>query len=366
VYLIVGVDPGTTKGVAALDFKGNVVGLLSGKEMGLDAVLSYLIGLGTVSVVATDVCPAPDFVLKVASQLGAIVYVPAESAKVVEKMEATKHYSVDDTHQRDALSAALIAFASYKNKFIKIDSLDLGTDAEDIKHLVVQGISISEAQKQLAGFDAPTEVVEKPQSALEVRPQTAEEKMIRMLEKQNHVLRSQLLAKDDEITRLRDSVSRIKTDYSAGLKKDTEVVKKDIVIRDLKNTITNLRGDAERLEDFKRLWSKVLSSAAIPVEVYPKKKKGYLLVRQRLSESDVDELKGADFVFTDSEEMRRMLRGRRIKVSDSSSLKELAGCFYILASDIEAIDKADKESNKPHVSIDGLVDKYRQGRRLSV
>jgi predicted RNase H-like nuclease (RuvC/YqgF family) len=68
VYLIVGVDPGTTKGIAALDFRGNVVGVLSGKEMGLDAVLEYLIGLGTVSVVATDVCPAPDFVLKVASR----------------------------------------------------------------------------------------------------------------------------------------------------------------------------------------------------------------------------------------------------------------------------------------------------------
>jgi predicted RNase H-like nuclease (RuvC/YqgF family) len=366
VYLIVGVDPGTTKGIAALDFRGNVVGVLSGKEMGLDAVLEYLIGLGTVSVVATDVCPAPDFVLKVASQLGAVVYVPAESTKVLDKMEAIKQYSVDDAHQRDALSAALIAFASYKNKFIKIDSLGLDSDAEEIKHLVVQGVSISEAQKKLSGFDAPAEAVEKPHSALEVRPQTAEEKMVRMLEKQNHVLRSQLLAKDDEIARLRDSVSRIKTDYSAGLKKDTEVVKKDIVIRDLKNTITNLRGDSERLEDFKRLWSKVLSGIAIPVEVYPKKKKGYLLVRQRLTESDVDELKGADFVFTDFEENRRMLRGRRIKVSSTNPLKELVGCFYVLATDIDAIMKAEKDSNTPPVSIDGLVDKYRQGRRLSV
>lgn len=366
MYLIVGVDPGTTKGIAALDFRGNVVGLYSSKEMGLDAVLKYLIGLGTVSIIATDVSPAPDFVLKAASQLGALVFEPGESVKVAEKMEATKGYKTCDAHQRDALSAALNAYGFYKNKFIKIDSLGLKrSESDEVKHLFIFGKSISDAQKEVLGLDAPAEE-EKAGEIVPVKPQSEEEKRIRMLEKQNHVLRRQLNAKDDEIVKLNESISRLKTEYSAGLKKDSELVKKDLSIKDLKNALFDLRTKEQRLNELRIAWEKMLGETIYPVGIYPKKKRGYILVRQKLSDKDVDELKGVSFVFTDLEENKRILRGRRVKVSDTKYVKEIEGCFFISAQDVEKIDKMNKESAAPPVSIDNLVDNYRKDRRPKI
>lgn len=366
LYLIVGVDPGTTKGLAALDFRGEVVGLCSGKDMGLDEVVRYLIGLGTVSIIATDVNPAPDFVLKVASKLGSQVFVPVESIRVLEKMEATRDYRIDDAHQRDALAAALNAYAFYRNKFMKIDSLGLSReDADEVKHLVVSGKSISEAQKEVLGFDVPYEEEKKVEAAL-VKPQSEEEKRIRMLEKQVHVLRRQLLAKDDEISSLKDSVSRVKAEYSAGLKRDSELLKKEFSIKGLKNALFDLRAKERRLEELKVLWDKVVGEVVYPVGVYPKKKRGYVLVRQRLSDSDVDDLRGASFVFTDLEENRRLLSARRIKVSDTRCVREVEGCFFVSVEDVERLGKLVYESSGSSFSIDDLVEGYRRSRRLKL
>jgi len=68
-HLIAGVDPGTTTGLAAVDFMGRVVDLHSSKDMGMDRAIERLVSLGSVSVIATDVSPVPGFVSRMAGNL---------------------------------------------------------------------------------------------------------------------------------------------------------------------------------------------------------------------------------------------------------------------------------------------------------
>jgi len=126
---------------------GRVVDLHSSKDMGMDRAIERLVSLGSVSVIATDVSPVPGFVSRMAGKLGAVVYEPEESALVFDKIVITRGYRTEDAHQRDSLAAALTAYASYRNKFVKIDSMGMDSAlADEVKHLVIRGVTIEKAR----------------------------------------------------------------------------------------------------------------------------------------------------------------------------------------------------------------------------
>ena len=108
--LIVGIDPGTTVGVAALDLHGDVVFLYSKKNVSLSEIIFNVIKHGKPLAVGTDVYPAPSFVKNFCSKVGAGLIVPDENVKVNEKRELTSHHPTKNTHEMDALASALIAF----------------------------------------------------------------------------------------------------------------------------------------------------------------------------------------------------------------------------------------------------------------
>ncbi|ODS42610.1 MAG: hypothetical protein MSIBF_04705 [Candidatus Altiarchaeales archaeon IMC4] len=92
MHLIIGIDPGTTTAIAALDFNGNLVFLSSSKEMGIKKTTEKIISLGTPSVIATDVCPAPSFVSKISAIFQAAPFIPQEPLGISEKTAMTKPY----------------------------------------------------------------------------------------------------------------------------------------------------------------------------------------------------------------------------------------------------------------------------------
>ena len=53
--LILGVDPGTTKGYAVLDIKGNILDVKSSKLISMDIIMGETIKLGKPILVGTDV-----------------------------------------------------------------------------------------------------------------------------------------------------------------------------------------------------------------------------------------------------------------------------------------------------------------------
>lgn len=153
--LIVGIDPGITCGVAVLDLNGNLLFLHSEKELSRKELVRKLTSFGIPVLLASDVSPPPTLLEKLAGILNSRVFYPPRSLTVSEKREIVQRYleenhvKIQDSHQRDALASALKAFYTFKNKFekaeVRVKSLGLHVPIDQLKMMILKGVSISEA-----------------------------------------------------------------------------------------------------------------------------------------------------------------------------------------------------------------------------
>ena len=125
-YLIVGYDPGIESGLAIIDLDSRPVFITSGKELDRSEVLSIISRFGIATIIATDKTPVPDVVKKLAAALNAQLYIPPHSLSTAEKELIVKDYvqkygiTIRNSHERDALAAALKAYKSFEQKMNKL------------------------------------------------------------------------------------------------------------------------------------------------------------------------------------------------------------------------------------------------------
>ncbi len=93
-YLIVGIDPGTTTAVAALDLDGNLLHLASSRQMTMSDVIESLYKVGKPLIIATDVQEMPYSVEKIRRAFSAIAFVPKQDVSVETKVEMTAPFRV--------------------------------------------------------------------------------------------------------------------------------------------------------------------------------------------------------------------------------------------------------------------------------
>ncbi len=141
-YLIVGYDPGMQVGLAVIDLDMKPHLITSGRELDRGEILSKLTSIGIPVIVATDKNPPPEMVRKLAAMLNAQLFVPPRSLSTSEKEILVSEYSrsysvaVKNTHERDALSAALKAYRFYQDKLDKL-----------VKKIRSMGLSVKNLQK---------------------------------------------------------------------------------------------------------------------------------------------------------------------------------------------------------------------------
>jgi len=153
--VIVGVDPGLNAGVAVLDLSGAPLAVLTKREAGKGDIVEVVKELGRPVVVATDSVPVPESVKKLAAAFNAKLFAPERPVPVEEKSTIAALYSERyglrglDSHSRDALAAAYLAYRDFSEKLEKLEKRlrEMGLDGfvERAKKLVVEGASISEA-----------------------------------------------------------------------------------------------------------------------------------------------------------------------------------------------------------------------------
>ncbi len=117
--LIVGIDPGSTSAVAAINLDGELRLLESEREFPPEDIIRRLIEVGTPVVVATDREKMPSTVEKIASSLGATRFQPEEDLDAERKKELGKG---ENSHESDAVASAIYAFNNLKRQIEKIDS----------------------------------------------------------------------------------------------------------------------------------------------------------------------------------------------------------------------------------------------------
>ncbi len=127
---------------------GNLIASGCEKEASHERIVEIISHLGKPSLIATDVCPAPDFVQKVAARFHARLHIPERSMLVEKKKEIGKE--IQNPHVRDALAAAVKAYRHYENTLRRIEHSDTAFDKELLKHLFIQGYSVKNAEFMLA------------------------------------------------------------------------------------------------------------------------------------------------------------------------------------------------------------------------
>ncbi|MCX8204143.1 MAG: DUF460 domain-containing protein [Candidatus Nezhaarchaeota archaeon] len=259
-YLIVGIDPGVVMGVAVLELGGRPLLLMSRRGLDRLRLSSLILSYGTPLIVASDVNPPPAFVERLSSSLNAVLYAPPSALSVDEKRKLALDFveehglRVGDSHQRDALAAALKAFMHYRNKFEQVEShvklVGAGVPVDEVKALVVRGLSIQEAIKRLSP-QAP-----EPSAQL-ARPQLDSER----LKEELRVLREKVVEQQRQI----DSLELERASLLKSIKELSERLK------EMEGCVERLRSEqalkARESLEVRRLESQLESSKAYALKL---------------------------------------------------------------------------------------------------
>ena len=281
-YTIVGIDPGTTLGLAMLDLEGKPIEVFSSKNYSISDAIRRIISYGTPLIVASDVTPTPSMVKKISKVFSSHIHELSESLSTEEKIALTKGegYEYRNVHERDALAACLYAFKRYKKKFAQVrKKTPPDVDVEEVKALVIKGVSISAAINSLVHSDSEdvgehdvcgergdedeNRINSTNSEILRLRGVIkAREREIEAMREYNAALRSELEAKEHEIQGLRTRMETIRSISHRELEETEEIKRRDKEIKRLKNEI---RAKEAENEDLRRIieelkWGKEINN----------------------------------------------------------------------------------------------------------
>ena len=261
-YLIVGIDPGMYTAVAGIDLEGRLVFVESGRGMDRLSIIELIYRHGIPMLIASDVKPAPDFVRKLASSLHVPLFEAPRDMRVEEKQELVERFLARqglkiqlDSHQRDALAAAIRAYHSLESKLRQAESyvlkLGLDIDLEAVKAAIVRGTSLAEAieeeiERKIAEAE-PQPILQRrlarKQSIDEEANRKVEERLrakLEELEAENRSLQLRIKMLREEIERLQGELRLVKAELDPQLEAERRV-------EELKRTLDLVRRELESL-----------------------------------------------------------------------------------------------------------------------
>jgi predicted RNase H-like nuclease (RuvC/YqgF family) len=126
--LIVGIDPGTTTGVAVFDLDGRLLLVKSGKNLSKSDISRIISEVGNPIIVSSDINPIPRSVERIAASFSARLIEPGETFSRKEKHETAKEYMKSNgkawknRHERDALVSGIYAYKQVRQIVERINS----------------------------------------------------------------------------------------------------------------------------------------------------------------------------------------------------------------------------------------------------
>ncbi|WP_297523571.1 DUF460 domain-containing protein [Thermococcus sp.] len=280
--IIVGIDPGITVGIAAVDLDGQILALHSQRNMPVGEVFRFISEIGHPVVVATDVSPAPGFVEKIARSFKANLFVPRESLRVDEKKELLRNLgiTVEDDHQRDALAAAYKAYLRIKPKLERVDAklreAGLSKKADEVKALVIAGYNLGEAMQKVAVRERSEEKLEEPaKESVDLEPYIRRirelERRIEFLERENSELREVIKEQRKTIGKLERKIADYDEEVRREILRERELEAKVKRIGILERQLREAKAVIERLSrdlvQVKRMNVVEIRGSAVPLKV---------------------------------------------------------------------------------------------------
>lgn len=241
-YLIVGIDPGTTVGIAALNLDGDLVHLSSTRALGQAEIIAAVSAVGRPVLIATDKAEMPFGVEKVRRAFSAVAWTPAKDVLIKEKYDLAEGYDFGNDHERDALSAAVMAYRSYANKFESVQKrMPPGTDIDMVRAGIIRGLSLEQILETLKH---PEELPEEPAVVVEeVVPDEKDERIARLeetvskLRKLAGSLSEEVEVKDKAISALQKRLVFEREERNAELLSSEAIISRDTELAQVKKAL---------------------------------------------------------------------------------------------------------------------------------
>ncbi len=281
-YVIAGIDPGTTTAIAILDLDGNLKSITSSRVFSFSDIVEHVSDSGDPLVIATDVVPTPATVEKVKRVFNAVLYTPSGDISTDEKINLARRFAYANDHERDAIAAALLAFNSYKSKFVQVEKKSPARlDLDEIKAMVVRGISVDSAILQLSSTKALEAPQVEPEAGAREKPSEESLELKSELKRQAaqigrlknflEELKADLKAKDEEIIAMSEKIESLKTGDAKEIRKKKEIEIRDKEIAVLKAEISKLRKTNQQLESriqkLRKIKTMEASGRALPIKI---------------------------------------------------------------------------------------------------
>jgi predicted RNase H-like nuclease (RuvC/YqgF family) len=268
-HLIVGVDPGVTVGLAALTLTGQPVLVESRRGWSFPDLIKVISDLGELTVVSSDVSPAPELLEQLSHKLNAVLFVPLFSMAADEKRQTAKEYAhlygfkLGSAHEADALAAAVKAFQHYQRKFeqveVRLKRLGLNLSVDDVKNLVAKGHTFKRAVQMLQDsrrVEAPQIVKRAIPTEEHLKDMIAELEARLAWERQkseafrleNKDLRAKVKALEAETVSMKEAIEKVRGRQSAEVRREREY---GLLSDQLQRVKAKLSEYSAQLEDYK-------------------------------------------------------------------------------------------------------------------
>jgi len=374
-YLIVGVDPGMVTGVAVLNLFGQLLLLTSKRHLSRSALINLLIDYGQPILIASDVNPPPTFVQKLASMLNASLFVPSQNLTSAEKQSIIKNYLDDfkpqlrstmDSHMKDALSAAVKAYMSFKNKFEQAEAhareLNVLVPVKQLRALIVKGYNIRDAIEKLKIKYKSRKTDEKLLVEKRVKPKPpvsseevellkkklkAEKERVQVLLSQKEQLMGEIERLNRRIRELEETIQSLRSEISLELRRQREIASLELRVNQLTKIVNSLNVEREKLMDrinkWRKLFIKILGGSFIALKPVKNLTKDDVFRSIRLYNIGRDDAVYVyDLSVADDEAIRELARVKvKCVIGDYTPPNHILELFeeyvipFILAGDVE-------------------------------
>jgi len=249
--IIIGIDPGTTTGLAILDTRGDILSLRSKRDIKRNEVIREITSFGRPIIVASDVFPAPKSVEKISSFLGSKLFCPEKSLSLEEKSELAENFSdrIKNYHERDALSAGLKAWRNYKNLFDKVENTLKILGLQELFEDVVLKLLKEESDN----IDNALERVLEKRRRVDVELKVPSRLSLQDYQKLVEELKKRLESRDEEIIRLAEQSDNLNKSLRET-REDLESIRSSVA--DAKN-IQTIREELQKMRKGIELWKKI-------------------------------------------------------------------------------------------------------------
>lgn len=263
--LIVGVDPGSTSAVAAVDFEGELRLLESGKNFPPREIISEIVETGKPVVVTSDKASTPSKVKKIATSVGAEIFKLEEDLSQKRKRELGKG---ENSHEQDASASGFHAYKQLRDKIKKIKSV---TDEEDLDLAMTAERYFTEGEKLIPENDMSESREDgEAEEYIHFREKAQRlEKKVKDLEKKNEDLEEKLEFKEQQRRKLQSKYDKLKAEKQQELLKEQEIEQREKKINEKQEKISELQEKVKRSDIREKQYAKAIEEIENGAEPVP-------------------------------------------------------------------------------------------------